>query len=293
MRAFLFLAWLSVGTAALGQSLPSQGDEVYGARLFRLHCAQCHGSDKSGAGYLSKTLRNPPPKNLADPGFLARRTDEDLFSTITLGGRAVSAHFTMPNFGGQLEALDAWDLIAYLRKDVLTVGAFFPRAGRYLAHELEVTGALKERLEPYFRGEKLTVVVALSGSDASARGPQYSTVKGELSSAARGRRVLGYVTFAPLNLPGQSKPLFVGMSIDPSGTVERIRPQIEDERVREAVEKQLLMFEGQKGRMTASGEVVGLSVPLAAGPDGSLVAKELTRLFAQAVEARRYFDAQL
>jgi mono/diheme cytochrome c family protein len=293
MRASWLFACLWAFGASAQEALPTVGDVVYGARLFRLHCAQCHGGDKSGTGYLSRTLRNPPPKNLSDPGFLARRTNEDLFSIVTMGGRAVSAHFTMPNFGGQLEALDAWDLIAFLRKDILTLGTFFPRAGRYVTHEVELNAAAKERLGGQYRGDKLTVLMALSGSDASSRGPEYYAHKGDLQTALKGRKVLGYVTFAPVNIPGAG-PMFVGMSMDPNGTIERIRPQLEStHKGRDSIERQLVMFEGQKAKVGADGQAQPLSIPLTAGKEGQALAKELTKLAAQALEAKRYFEGEL
>jgi mono/diheme cytochrome c family protein len=44
-----------------GLQLASTGPEDLGSRLFRTHCATCHGSNARGSGPLSGQLRQTPP----------------------------------------------------------------------------------------------------------------------------------------------------------------------------------------------------------------------------------------
>lgn len=56
-----------------------------------------------------------PPRNLADPSYMATRSDQQLFDVLSQGGAALGLSAAMPAYGNQLTAQQLWDLVAYVR----------------------------------------------------------------------------------------------------------------------------------------------------------------------------------
>lgn len=77
-----------------------------GARLFRTHCAICHGSEGRGGGKISTKF--PPAPDLRYE-TICRRSDGFLYGTITAGGRA------MPPMREGLSSRDRWALVTHVR----------------------------------------------------------------------------------------------------------------------------------------------------------------------------------
>jgi putative heme-binding domain-containing protein len=102
VRSTLLLFWAS---AALGQDIPAHNpfatasDQAAGAKIFRAHCAPCHGA--GGQGGLGP--------NLATGTFFHGGTDADLYRTITEG----IAGTAMP--GTFFDGTQIWQIVAYLR----------------------------------------------------------------------------------------------------------------------------------------------------------------------------------
>jgi putative heme-binding domain-containing protein len=102
VRFTLLLLWAS---AAFGQDIPAHNpfttpaDQAAGARVFRAHCAPCHGA--RGQGGLGP--------NLAIGAFFHGGTDADLYRTITEG----IAGTAMP--GTFFDGTQVWQIVAYLR----------------------------------------------------------------------------------------------------------------------------------------------------------------------------------
>lgn len=84
-----------------------------GAALYAQHCSACHGEDGRGQGALAASQRVWPP-NLTGP-LLWRRADGDLLWHILQGTRGRDGAPTMPAFGAQLGADDAWALIDFMK----------------------------------------------------------------------------------------------------------------------------------------------------------------------------------
>ena len=102
MHSTLMLLW---ATAAFGQDLPvrnphtSPADQAAGAKIFRSHCATCHGA--AGQGGLGP--------NLLTGVFFHGSTDADLYRIVTEGipGTAMPGTF--------FDGTQVWQIVAYLR----------------------------------------------------------------------------------------------------------------------------------------------------------------------------------
>lgn len=83
---------------ALEEAEPAEPAEnpVQAARvLFKTRCAVCHGETGKGDGPGSAAL-NPKPRNYSDPEWQKQVTDEQIKSTILMGGAAVGKSPIMP-----------------------------------------------------------------------------------------------------------------------------------------------------------------------------------------------------
>lgn len=89
--------------------------EARGQSLFSRYCSHCHGIKGEGDGYNSEFLEKEPA-NLADRSFIGKKSNEQLFRVISLGGIGVKKSPLMPTFGNTLSGEDIWALIAYIRK---------------------------------------------------------------------------------------------------------------------------------------------------------------------------------
>lgn len=248
-----FAASLLLAAAAWAGEPPQVlvGDVAHGESLYRLHCSQCHGADRTGSGYLSKTLKDPKPRNLQDPGFLMRRTDHDLLTVVTLGGKAVGAHFTMPEFGGHLGILDAWDVIAYLRHDQFKVEHFFPGASKFVAKEHALDDPAIARIEAVggslSDAERAITLVAVYGGKDRPRSPEYVPLTPKDLATVANRPLLGYLAFGEVSLRAGSRPAVVGLALDRDGVIQKILVRTEPGRVPSEHEG-LDAFRGQGGR---------------------------------------------
>lgn len=89
--------------------------EARGQTLFAHYCAHCHGIKGEGNGYNAEFL-DKEPANLSDKEFVSKKSNEQLFRVITLGGVGVKKSSLMPVFGNTISEEDIWALIAYVRK---------------------------------------------------------------------------------------------------------------------------------------------------------------------------------
>jgi mono/diheme cytochrome c family protein len=92
-------------TAQTTSALPAPAD---GARLYRVHCATCHGVSARGDGPLAESLRRRP----ADLTEIRRRYHgfpTDLMTRIVDGRQPVRGHgsFEMPVWGNAFRSSDA------------------------------------------------------------------------------------------------------------------------------------------------------------------------------------------
>jgi cbb3-type cytochrome c oxidase subunit III len=89
-----------------------------GHRLFLHNCAACHGTDARGDGPLAAVLKAKhqiQPRNLTDSTYMAQKTDQQLFMTVTLGGGHMGKSPYMPAWAGYLEPAQIKSLVSYIR----------------------------------------------------------------------------------------------------------------------------------------------------------------------------------
>jgi high-affinity iron transporter len=81
-----------------------------GAAVYRQQCAACHGETGHGDGPKARSLKGPPPANLADPAIMGAVTPEDIYRRVLIG----VAGTAMPSFEDQLSPDDIWAVTAYV-----------------------------------------------------------------------------------------------------------------------------------------------------------------------------------
>lgn len=103
-------------TAAAGgprvvEPLPSTPPSLErGAVVFHEQCVQCHGEGGHGDGPKAKTLKGPPPANLADRAVMGDMSLIEIFRRISVGTPGTA----MPEFGEELSADDRWAVASYV-----------------------------------------------------------------------------------------------------------------------------------------------------------------------------------
>lgn len=106
-RAAVLSCLLGLVTSALVACEPSDPTPVgRGRGLFQRTCSGCHGRDGRGA---MRPGLSRPPRDLTNPAFQAKMTDEQLRQSIRIGKGQ------MPAFGGLLGEEEIRNLIAYIR----------------------------------------------------------------------------------------------------------------------------------------------------------------------------------
>jgi len=81
-----------------------------GAVVYREQCAACHGESGRGDGPKAKSLKGPPPANLADPAVMGNKSLLDIFRRIAVGTPGTA----MPEFAEDLPAADRWAVASYV-----------------------------------------------------------------------------------------------------------------------------------------------------------------------------------
>ncbi len=103
MRALLLSAVLM--TCAAAQAEPArQGD-----RLYREHCARCHGARADGDTPIARVVK-PPPTDLRR----TRLNDAQIREIVALGGEGVGRSPIMPIWGFQLSSEEIDAVVAYV-----------------------------------------------------------------------------------------------------------------------------------------------------------------------------------
>lgn len=82
---------------------------------YMLYCASCHGREGDGKGQLAEALA-VPPRDHTDASTMSKRTDEQMFKTISEGGEATGFDSGMPPHNTILQKEDIRGLVKYLRK---------------------------------------------------------------------------------------------------------------------------------------------------------------------------------
>jgi mono/diheme cytochrome c family protein len=79
-----------------------------GKKLYGSQCAMCHGEKGDGKGDAAEEMKINPP-DFTKPDVLAKRTDGELFTIISVGSE------TMPGQGERMKELQKWDIVNFLR----------------------------------------------------------------------------------------------------------------------------------------------------------------------------------
>lgn len=91
---------------------PTEAAEA--ARLYRRHCAACHGVEGRGDGFNAPHLPSPPT-NHADPELMGRRPDDTLYDGIHAGGWVLDGTGRMPAFGTLLSDSQIRSLVGHIQ----------------------------------------------------------------------------------------------------------------------------------------------------------------------------------
>lgn len=90
-------------------------EEANGQMLFEHYCAVCHGKSGAGDGFNAYNLKPAQPGDFTDAKVMAKLSDQDLFTSISKGGRAMGGSPLMPDWGHTLNDRQIHYLIRYLR----------------------------------------------------------------------------------------------------------------------------------------------------------------------------------
>jgi len=97
---------------------PTPAPLPYEARLgkitFTHYCQTCHGESGAGDGFNAFNL-DPRPRDLSDPQFQRKKSDDELADAIRRGGAGVGLSALMPPWGHTLSARQVDELVLYLR----------------------------------------------------------------------------------------------------------------------------------------------------------------------------------
>jgi mono/diheme cytochrome c family protein len=94
------------------------GSPEQGKHLFVYYCSGCHGLSGKGDGVYAQTLRTRHkvwPRNLTQTSYFAKKTDQDLFVVVSLGGGHVGKSTMMPAWSVNLTPGQIKDLVSYVR----------------------------------------------------------------------------------------------------------------------------------------------------------------------------------
>ena len=102
---------LAAGGPRVVEPLPDTPPSLErGLAVFHAQCAQCHGETGHGDGPKARTLKGPPPANLADHKVMGDMSLIEIFRRISVGTPGTA----MPEFGDELSADDRWAVASYV-----------------------------------------------------------------------------------------------------------------------------------------------------------------------------------
>ncbi len=93
------------------------GKKIYSKTAKPMACKMCHGDKGDGTGKLGVAL-NPKPRNFTCAKTMKKITPGQMFWVIKNGPKGTGAKGMLP-FGGKLKDKEIWDVIKYIRTDLM------------------------------------------------------------------------------------------------------------------------------------------------------------------------------
>lgn len=202
----------AIGLALLGSALvvdaypttyrrpevPYQAGSIdQGARLYRQHCAGCHGAAGTGDGPAGGGLPQPPP-NLRT-AHVGSHTAGDLYWWITHGISAGG----MPGFGDRLSDEERWEVVNFVRAlgavdQARRLGSTVePERRRLVAPDFAfAVGPMPVQALRDYRGRRVVLLVLYTLPGSQAR----------LTQLARGYQLLGMLGTEVIAVPRDATP---------------------------------------------------------------------------------------
>lgn len=289
----------TVPAAAAGQDegVPFVGDVTNGTRLYRVHCAVCHGFKGTGKGPALSTLKTQPADH-ADGSLMNALDNQLVFRAIQMGCRGVGCAGAMPAFADEIDKLSTWDLVAFLRTLHLPLAAFFPRVDQYLVKSYTIgqvgdrdfKEGQKERLKKVLKkmpaGKDLTqTVFTLFRANRRRSSPELvSQEPRELAKLNKGNKI-GYVLFMTLEGPrGREVP--VGLGLDTDYEITKLVATVDDPGVAGEYNSRLEKYVGmgKRGRLP--------DFDISNDKVGRIFDRAVTRVYMLAVEAANAYELE-
>ncbi len=103
--------------AAVSSNAHGAGDAASGSALYNKHgCAQCHGAQGKGDGYLLPMLKvKPTMRDWSDPEAMDGITDEFMIEITEKGGKGVGKSDIMLKYGKKLSREEIIHVVTYIR----------------------------------------------------------------------------------------------------------------------------------------------------------------------------------
>jgi len=109
----------STPTATIEKYLQAPpGVPAEGRKLFVYYCSGCHGLAGKGDGVYAKTLRvrnKVWPRNLTQTAYFEKKTDQDIYVVVALGGGHAGKSTMMPAWTASLAPDQIKHLVSYVR----------------------------------------------------------------------------------------------------------------------------------------------------------------------------------
>jgi len=192
----------------------------------------CHGFDGAGKGPAAGTLKTAPAVH-TDGSLMNARDNQMIYRTIQLGCKGSGCKGAMPAFGDDLNKLETWDLVAYLRSLHMPLAAFFPEVDQYLVKTYHIGQVgnrdfkegqmerLKKVLKKVQPKELVQTVFTLFRSQRRRASPELVPQEPRELAKLRKDDKIGYVLFMELAGPrGRRVP--VGLALDDGYSIVKL-----------------------------------------------------------------------
>ena len=188
---------------------PGPAAGLDGARLYKRHCAACHGDKGSGAQWTRNSL-NPPPRDFTADVSRTELSRERMITSVTYGRPGTA----MMSFKSRLSEKQIENVVGYIRREFMKAGNGTPvtPAGQPVPEQVDMTLAFPRGLVgDALKGRQFYVknCYTCHGKKGDGRGPRASFI------TPKPRNFLAASSRTTLNRPA----LFHAVSNGKPGTV--------------------------------------------------------------------------